>query len=167
MRWWTWPIAPVARADPSREPAAEQRCPPGERHDGHHAGAEQEGPEHDADDAGAATGRAGEVAGALAGHVIGGREVEREIGWEGGLGQGNITLGLRDQLRWASEASNKRYVRRDGRLLPLPMSPGAFFSTPLFSFGAKLALMGEPFRPPGDPNVEEPIAAFVRRRRTR
>mgnify|MGYP000544129569 CR=1 FL=1 len=24
------------------------------------------------------------------------------------------------------------------------------------------SLMGEPFRPPGDPNVEEPIAAFVR-----
>lgn len=74
------------------------------------------------------------------------------------------TLGLRDQLRWASEASNKRYVRRDGRLLPLPMSPAAFFSTPLFSLGAKLALMGEPFRPPGDPQVEESIAAFVRRR---
>jgi protoporphyrinogen oxidase len=80
------------------------------------------------------------------------------------IGQLVDTLGLRDQLRWASEASNKRYVRRDGRLLPLPMSPGAFFSTPLFSLGAKLALMGEPFRPAGDPKVEEPIAAFVRRR---
>ncbi len=80
------------------------------------------------------------------------------------IGQLVDTLGLRDQLRWASEASNKRYVRRDGHLLPLPMSPGAFFSTPLFSLSAKLALMGEPFRPPGDPKVEEPIAAFVRRR---
>lgn len=73
-------------------------------------------------------------------------------------------LGLRSQLRWASEASNKRYVMRGGRLLPLPMSPAAFFATPLFSLAAKLALMREPFVPASDPKVEESIADFVRRR---
>ncbi len=73
-------------------------------------------------------------------------------------------LGLQSQLRWASEASNKRYVVRDGRLIPLPMSPGAFFSTPLFSFNAKLGLLAELFKGPSDPGLEESIAAFVRRR---
>ena len=73
-------------------------------------------------------------------------------------------LGLQSQLRWASAASNKRYVVRDGKLIPLPMSPGAFFSTPLFSVGAKFGLMAEPFKGPSDPALEESIAAFVRRR---
>ena len=73
-------------------------------------------------------------------------------------------LGLQSQLRWASAASAKRYVVRGGKLIPLPMSPGAFFSTPLFSLGAKAGLMLEPFKAPSDPAVEESIAAFVRRR---
>lgn len=73
-------------------------------------------------------------------------------------------LGLQAQLRWASAASDKRYVVRDGRLIPLPMSPGAFFATPLFSINAKLGLLAEPFKGPGDPALEESIATFVRRR---
>lgn len=73
-------------------------------------------------------------------------------------------LGLQSQLRWASEASSKRYVVRDGKLIPLPMSAGAFFSTPLFSAGAKFGLMAEPFKGPSDPAIEESIAEFVRRR---
>ncbi len=73
-------------------------------------------------------------------------------------------LGLRSELRWASEASNKRYVVRDGRLIPLPMSPGAFFSTRLFSANAKLGLLAEVFKGASDPALEESIAQFVRRR---
>ena len=73
-------------------------------------------------------------------------------------------LGLAPQLRWASAASEKRYVVRGGKLIPLPMSPGAFFSTPLFSLGAKAGLMLEPFKASSDPALEESIAAFVRRR---
>ena len=73
-------------------------------------------------------------------------------------------LGLRAQWRLASQASNTRYVVRNGQLLALPMSPWAFFSTPLFSAGAKLALMREPFVARGNANHEESIAAFVRRR---
>jgi len=73
-------------------------------------------------------------------------------------------LGLRSRWRAASEISNCRYVVRGGQLRALPMSPMAFFTTPLFSVGAKLALMGEPFTGRGDPNTEESIAAFVRRR---
>jgi len=73
-------------------------------------------------------------------------------------------LGLRSRWRAASEIANCRYVVRDGQLRALPMSPVAFFTTPLFSVGAKLALMGEPFTRRGDPAREESIAAFVRRR---
>ena len=80
------------------------------------------------------------------------------------IGELVAELGLAPQLRWASAASEKRYVVRGGKLIALPMSPGAFFSTPLFSMGAKAGLMLEPFKAPSDLAVEETIAAFVRRR---
>ena len=73
-------------------------------------------------------------------------------------------LGLQEQLRYASKAAEKRYVVRGGALVALPGSPGAFFSTPLFSAGAKLGLLREPFVGRADPALEESIAAFVRRR---
>ena len=73
-------------------------------------------------------------------------------------------LGLNDALHFASQASEKRYVVRGGVLTALPTSPGAFLSSRLFSSGAKLALLREPFRRPSAPEVEESIAAFVRRR---
>lgn len=80
------------------------------------------------------------------------------------IGELITELGLESELRWASAASNKRYVVRDGRLIPLPMSPGAFFATPLFSANAKLGLLAEVFKGPSDPALEESIAQFVRRR---
>ncbi len=80
------------------------------------------------------------------------------------IGELVADLGLQQQLRWASAAADKRYVVRGGQLIPLPMSPGAFVSTPLFSGGAKLGLLAEAFKPASDPQVEESIAAFVRRR---
>lgn len=73
-------------------------------------------------------------------------------------------LGLGAELRWASETSSRRYVVRKGVLTALPMSPGAFFATPLFSARAKLALLREPFVARSAPGLEESIAAFVRRR---
>jgi oxygen-dependent protoporphyrinogen oxidase len=73
-------------------------------------------------------------------------------------------LGLQSEMRFASEASNKRYVVRGGVLHALPTSPGAFFATPLFSASAKFALLREPFLRASDPATEESIAAFVRRR---
>ncbi len=73
-------------------------------------------------------------------------------------------LGLRPRLRFASKIADKRYVVRGGVLHALPMSPGAFLATPLFSPAAKLALLREPFVPAGAPDADEAIAAFVRRR---
>src|SRR5205814_32148 len=55
-----------------------------------------------------------------------------------------------------------RYIVKSDTLVPLPTSIGSFVSTPLFSAGAKLWLLGEPFR--ARAGEEESIAQFVRRR---
>jgi oxygen-dependent protoporphyrinogen oxidase len=73
-------------------------------------------------------------------------------------------LGIRADRIDGSKASSKRYVLRDGRLVALPMSPGAFLRTPLFSLGAKLRLFAEPLIGKAAPDAEESIAQFVRRR---
>ena len=73
-------------------------------------------------------------------------------------------LGLASRMQYASRAADKRYVLRGGVPVALPGSAGAFLSTPLFSAGAKLGLLREPFVARPDPAHEESIAAFVRRR---
>ena len=73
-------------------------------------------------------------------------------------------LGIRDERAEASAVAGTRYIVRGGKLLPLPTSPGAFLATPAFTPGAKFRLWREPFVPPAPPDVEESIAAFVRRR---
>jgi oxygen-dependent protoporphyrinogen oxidase len=70
---------------------------------------------------------------------------------------------LREKIE-ASAAASTRYIVRDGRLVALPTSPGAFLTTHAFTLGAKLRLFREPFVAPASPNAEESIAAFVRRR---
>jgi oxygen-dependent protoporphyrinogen oxidase len=73
-------------------------------------------------------------------------------------------LGIRDLRIDASKAAARRYVVRGGRMAALPTSPGAFISTPLFSWRAKLRLFAEPFIRRSDANEEESVARFVRRR---
>ena len=73
-------------------------------------------------------------------------------------------LGIAAERVDGSKASSRRYVVRRGQLVPLPMSPGAFLRTPLFSFGAKARLFAEPFIGKSAPDAEESIARFVRRR---
>jgi oxygen-dependent protoporphyrinogen oxidase len=72
--------------------------------------------------------------------------------------------GLDGEKMMASPSAKKRYLWKGGRLHALPGGPGGFLRTPLFSLGAKLRLVREPWigKPSGDP--EETIAAFVRRR---
>jgi len=74
---------------------------------------------------------------------------------EAGLGPVTLT---------ARPASKRRYLWKGDRLQPLPGGPPAFLSTSLFSIGAKLRLLKEPWigRPPE--GTEESIAQFVRRR---
>jgi oxygen-dependent protoporphyrinogen oxidase len=69
-------------------------------------------------------------------------------------------LGL--ECEYANPASDRRYVLRGGALHPLPMSPGAFLLTGLWTMRGKLRIFGEPFIGRGD--REETIAEFVERR---
>jgi protoporphyrinogen/coproporphyrinogen III oxidase len=80
------------------------------------------------------------------------------------IGELVAELGLGAELRFAADAAAKRYVVRNGALTALPMSPGAFVSTRLFSPAAKLGLLREPFVRAAPADAEESIAAFVRRR---
>lgn len=72
-------------------------------------------------------------------------------------------LGLDNRMVEASPEAKKRFLVRDGRTVPAPMSPVQFIRTPLFSSEAKWRLLGEPFRPRGR-NEEESLGDFVRRR---
>ncbi len=64
----------------------------------------------------------------------------------------------------ASKIADRRYILRNGRLIPMPTSPLAFLGTPLFSMRTKLGLLREPFIPRAPADVEESVANFVRRR---
>ncbi len=72
--------------------------------------------------------------------------------------------GVEEQKLYASDASKSRYILRGGKLIPLPMTPPAFFATKLFSWGAKLGLFREPFIKPSTPDMVESVGDFVRRR---
>jgi oxygen-dependent protoporphyrinogen oxidase len=78
------------------------------------------------------------------------------------FGQMIEALGLQKELEYANPASSKRYILRDGRLHCLPMSPGAFLASRLWSSAGKLRLLKEPFV--GKGAKEETIAEFVERR---
>jgi len=71
-------------------------------------------------------------------------------------------LGLTEDLVEAGDEAKKRFLVRDGQMLSVPMSPLDLIQTPLFSTGAKLRLLGEPFRSPCPPDAT--LATFIRHR---
>ena len=73
-------------------------------------------------------------------------------------------IGLGDRRLYASPAAQRRYIVRGGRLRAMPTSPAAFVTTGLFSWRAKLGLLGEPWRPRAPADLEESVADFVVRR---
>lgn len=73
-------------------------------------------------------------------------------------------LGLEGEKIYADEKAKKRFIVRNGELIPLPASPLAFLRTRLFSWQAKLRLFREPFVPRGAQTSDESVADFVRRR---
>ncbi|MFQ3596876.1 MAG: protoporphyrinogen oxidase [Chloroherpetonaceae bacterium] len=73
-----------------------------------------------------------------------------------------IELGLQNEMLFASPQANARWIMKNGKLTALPTSPPAFLTTPLFSLGAKLRLLREPFI--AKATREETIADFVTRR---
>src|ERR1051325_1154870 len=72
-------------------------------------------------------------------------------------------LGIEHRKVFASEFAKKRYILKNGKLLPLPTGPGAFISSGLFSVGAKMRLLKEPFIN-SKSDVNETIAEFTERR---
>jgi oxygen-dependent protoporphyrinogen oxidase len=73
-------------------------------------------------------------------------------------------LGIENRKIYASREAKKRFVVRAGKPVAIPISPPGFFSTSLFSAGAKLRLFGEPFIGKSSPLGEESVAEFIRRR---
>lgn len=73
-------------------------------------------------------------------------------------------VGLTDEMIYANEAGNKRYILRDNHLHPLPMTLPAFLKTKLFSTKAKLRLFAEPFIGKSEEGYYQSISQFVTRR---
>ena len=71
-------------------------------------------------------------------------------------------LGLGERLLSSSAASKRRYLYSGGRLRAL--SPKTLFFSGLLPVGARLRLLGEPFRGAPPPDTDESVAAFGRRR---
>jgi len=73
-------------------------------------------------------------------------------------------LNLTDEVLYPGDVSSNRFIVKNKKLLPLPMSPVSFFTSKLFSLRSKLNLLREPFVPKWDNHREENLAEFVRRR---
>lgn len=73
-------------------------------------------------------------------------------------------LGLSGAVVEADAAATKRYIVRDGQPRPLPTSPLAFLRSDLLSTRGKLRLLAEPFIGTADPDADESLADFTRRR---
>lgn len=73
-------------------------------------------------------------------------------------------VGLSDEMIYASEVSNKRYILRDNKLHPLPMNPISLIKSKLFSTKGKFRLLGEPFVGKSEDGYYQSIAQFVSRR---
>lgn len=73
-------------------------------------------------------------------------------------------LGLDSRKMYSNPQAENRYIVRDGKPVLMPASQAGFLTCKLFSIGAKLALLREPFIGRAPANVEESLAEFVLRR---
>jgi oxygen-dependent protoporphyrinogen oxidase len=80
------------------------------------------------------------------------------------IGQLVRDAGLQSRRLDPDPKAGARYVVRYKRPIAMPGSPLGFFTTKLFTAGAKLAVLREPFVPRRRDGVEESIAQFVVRR---
>ena len=80
------------------------------------------------------------------------------------IGQLVRDAGLQSRRLDPDPKAEARYVVRYQRPIAMPGSPLGFFTTNLFTAGAKLAVLREPFVPRRRDGVEESIAQFVVRR---
>ncbi|MCC7487292.1 MAG: protoporphyrinogen oxidase [Burkholderiales bacterium] len=68
-----------------------------------------------------------------------------------------------DRVSCPGPPGSPRYVLQGGRLVPVPMRPGALVRSPLLSLRGKLRVLAEPFVPKGR-RPEETVSEFVQRR---
>lgn len=80
------------------------------------------------------------------------------------IGQIVEEIGLKDEMIYADEKANKRYILKNEQLHALPTSPGAFLKTKLFSTKAKFRLLAEPFVAKSKEGYYQSISEFVKRR---
>ncbi|MGC3956407.1 MAG: protoporphyrinogen oxidase [Verrucomicrobiota bacterium] len=72
--------------------------------------------------------------------------------------------GLQSRRLDPDPKAEARYVVRYGRPIAMPSAPQKFFTTDLFTWKAKLAVLREPFIKPRCDGIEESIGQFVVRR---
>lgn len=70
-------------------------------------------------------------------------------------------IGLEHDRIFAGDGARNRYLVRGGKMLAAPMSPTAFLTTPLFSFGAKIRLFGDLFYRPRIRTTDISLADFT------
>jgi oxygen-dependent protoporphyrinogen oxidase len=70
-------------------------------------------------------------------------------------------LGLGGECLSASPAAKNRYILRQGRVLPVPLSPPALLGSPLLSLGAKLRLLREFFASRRVRTIDLSLADFI------
>ncbi len=70
-------------------------------------------------------------------------------------------LGIAGERVEAGPLAQNRYTVRSGRLMAVPASPGAFFSTSLFSFGAKVRLFAELLHRPRVRTTDTSLGSFI------
>jgi oxygen-dependent protoporphyrinogen oxidase len=73
-------------------------------------------------------------------------------------------IGLSSALEPANGSSQKRFILRNSRLHPVPLSPGAILGTGLLSLSEKLRIFGEPFIPARRSGDDESVFDFAARR---
>ena len=71
-------------------------------------------------------------------------------------------LDLEKVMLTASPAGKKRFIVRGGKFVPVPVGPGPFFSTNLFSFGTKVRIFAELLKRPRIRTTDLSLADLVR-----
>jgi oxygen-dependent protoporphyrinogen oxidase len=73
-------------------------------------------------------------------------------------------IGLKDEMIYASEKGNNRYILKNEKLHSLPMGLLPFIKTKLFSTKGKLRLFAEPFIGKSEDGYYQSLGDFVKRR---
>lgn len=73
-------------------------------------------------------------------------------------------LGLREDLQRSEDASRRRFLVRDGKLVEMHVNPVKFLRSPLLPLSAKLRMGGEYWVKPKRDDADETVGDFGRRR---